>query len=249
MTLEQLKLSLEPLMVEYDLLKTELDRLNTLYSEVTSEKNDSKSTTRGSTVFISQQNQVLNSISTSRVSVISKMSDIRRNIEELKIKEFNANKSITDENGGDSALVKEMIANIFSMKDDEISKLVSQQESAEEDTADVTENLAAAEALIDGFSTGADSETETLEEQFTTLQKVCDKEMLEVAYDIANEKFVVLSTAPTDSGTIVSDEYLEAHAKDLVDILANLEVTEIDEKLEQAVTPVRSFPLVELAED
>ena len=176
------------------------------------------------------------------------MSDIRRNIEELKIKEFNANKSITDENGGDSALVKEMIANIFSMKDDEISKLVSLQESSDEDTADVTENLAAAEALIDGFSTGDDSETETLEEQFTTIQKICDKEMLEVAYDIASEKFVVLSTAPTDSGTIVSDDYLEAHAKDLVDILANLEVTEIDEKLEQAVTPVRSFPLVELTE-
>ena len=248
MALEQLKLSLEPLMVEYDLLKTELDRLNELYNEVTSEKNDSKSTTRGSTVFISQQNQVLNSISTSRVSVISKMSDIRRNIEELKIKEFNANKSLTDENGADSALVKEMIANIFSMKDDEISKLVSQQESTNEDE-DVTENLAAAEALIDGFSTKDDSDTETLEEQFTTIQKVCDKEMLEVAYDIASKQFVVLSTAPTDSGTIVSDDYLEAHAKDLVDILANLEVTEIDEKLEQAVTPVRSFPLVELTEE
>ena len=68
MALEQLKLSLEPLMVEYDLLKTELDRLNNLYSEVTSEKNSSKSTARGSTVFISQQNQVLNSISTSRVT-------------------------------------------------------------------------------------------------------------------------------------------------------------------------------------
>ena len=248
MALEQLKLSLEPLMVEYDLLKTELDRLNALYSEVTSEKNDSKSTTRGSTVFISQQNQVLNSISTSRVSVISKMSDIRRNIEELKIKEFNANKSLTDENGADSALVKEMIANIFSMKDDEISKLVSQQESTNEGE-DVTENLAAAEALIDGFSANNDSDTETLEEQFTTIQKVCDKEMLEVAYDIASKQFVVLSTAPTDSGTIVSDDYLEAHAKDLVDILANLEVTEIDEKLEQAVTPVRSFPLVELTEE
>ena len=248
MALEQLKLSLEPLMVEYDLLKTELDRLNALYNEVTSEKNDSKSTTRGSTVFISQQNQVLNSISTSRVSVISKMSDIRRNIEELKIKEFNANKSLTDENGADSALVKEMIANIFSMKDDEISKLVSQQESTNEDE-DVTENLAAAEALIDGFSTNDDSDTETLEEQFTTIQKVCDKEMLEVAYDIASKQFVVLSTAPTDSGTIVSEDYLEAHAKDLVDILANLEVTEIDEKLEQAVTPVRSFPLVELTEE
>ena len=248
MTLEQLKLSLEPLMVEYDLLKTELDRLNALYNEVTSEKNDSKSTTRGSTVFISQQNQVLNSISTSRVSLISKMSDIRRNIEELKIKEFNANKSLTDENGADSALVKEMIANIFSMKDDEISKLVSQQESTNEDE-DVTENLAAAEALIDGFSTNDDADTETLEEQFTTIQKVCDKEMLEVAYDIASKQFVVLSTAPTDSGTIVSDDYLEAHAKDLVDILANLEVTEIDEKLEQAVTPVRSFPLVELTEE
>ena len=248
MALEQLKLSLEPLMVEYDLLKTELERLNALYNEVTSEKNDSKSTTRGSTVFISQQNQVLNSISTSRVSVISKMSDIRRNIEELKIKEFNANKSLTDENGADSALVKEMIANIFSMKDDEISKLVSQQESTNEDE-DVTENLAEAEALIDGFSTKDDSDTETLEEQFTTIQKVCDKEMLEVAYDIASKQFVVLSTAPTDSGTIVSDDYLEAHAKDLVDILANLEVTEIDEKLEQAVTPVRSFPLVELTED
>ena len=248
MALEQLKLSLEPLMVEYDLLKTELDRLNALYNEVTSEKNDSKSTTRGSTVFISQQNQVLNSISTSRVSVISKMSDIRRNIEELKIKEFNANKSLTDENGADSALVKEMIANIFSMKDDEISKLVSQQESTNEGE-DVTENLAEAEALIDGFSANNDSDTETLEEQFTTIQKVCDKEMLEVAYDIASKQFVVLSTAPTDSGTIVSDDYLEAHAKDLVDILANLEVTEIDEKLEQAVTPVRSFPLFELTED
>ena len=248
MALEHLKLSLEPLMVEYDLLKTELDRLNALYNEVTSEKNDSKSTTRGSTVFISQQNQVLNSISTSRVSVISKMSDIRRNIEELKIKEFNANKSLTDENGADSALVKEMIANIFSMKDDEISKLVSQQESTNEDE-DVTENLAAAEALIDGFSTNDDSDTDSLEEQFTTIQKVCDKEMLEVAYDIASKQFVVLSTAPTDSGTIVSDDYLEAHAKDLIDILANLEVTEIDEKLEQAVTPVRSFPLVELTEE
>ena len=176
------------------------------------------------------------------------MSDIRRNIEELKIKEFNANKSLTDENGADSALVKEMIANIFSMKDDEISKLVSQQESTNEDE-DVTENLAAAEALIDGFSTNDDSDTETLEEQFTTIQKVCDKEMLEVVYDISSEKFLVLSTAPTDSGTIVSDDYLEAHAKDLVDILSNLEVTEIDRKLEQAVTPVRSFPLVELTEE
>ena len=112
MPLENLKLPLEPLMTEYELLSRELERLDALYHEVKSEKDSSKNTARSSNVFISQQNQVLNSVSTSRISVISKMSDIRRNIEELRIKEFNANKSLTDENGADSALVKEMLSTI-----------------------------------------------------------------------------------------------------------------------------------------
>lgn len=150
MPLENLKLSLEPLMTEYELLSRELERLDALYHEVKSEKDSSKNTARSSNVFISQQNQVLNSVSTSRISVISKMSDIRRNIEELRIKEFNANKSLTDENGADSALVKEMLSTIFTMKDHDISSLLEGQEVPSEE-AEIEANMEEAAALIDSF--------------------------------------------------------------------------------------------------
>ena len=246
MPLENLKLSLEPLMTEYELLSRELERLDALYHEVKSEKDSSKNTARSSNVFISQQNQVLNSVSTSRISVISKMSDIRRNIEELRIKEFNANKSLTDENGADSALVKEMLSTIFTMKDHDISSLLEGQEAPSEE-AEIEANMEEAAALIDSFIEPEKEAEMKKSEMYEKLREVTDKELLEVVYDITSSKFLILSTAPGDEGSIVNDDYLQRHAPEVLEILGEVEVLSLDLEKEVAVTDLRDFPLVEVA--
>ena len=250
MPLENLVLALDPLMTEYQLLSSELERLNSLYTEVQEEKALSKNNARGSTVFVSQQNQVLNSVATSRISVISKMADIRRNIEELKIKEFNANKSLkTDENGVDSALVKEMLSTIFSMKDADLSQFVPETGEVQpgEATEDAEANLAEAIALISDYSSDSTTsvEEDSQEAQYETLKYITDKELLEVVYDITTSKFLVLSTAPTDSGSLVSETYLQNHAPELLPILSTLEVQELDMEAELVITNLKTFPLVE----
>ena len=252
MPLENLSLRLEPLMTEYHLLSQELTRLDALYDEVKQEKEVSKLSTRGSTVFTSQQNQVLNSVATSRISVISKMSDIRRNIEELKIKEFNANKSLkTDENGVDNALVKEMLSTIFSMKDADLSQFVPETGEAQpgEVAEDAEANLAEAIALISDYSPDSTTpvEGDSQEAQYETLKYITDKELLEVVYDVTTSKFLVLSTAPTDSGSLVSETYLQNHAPELLPILSTLEVKELDMEAELVITNLKTFPLVETA--
>ena len=246
MPLENLKLSLEPLMTEYKLLSTELERLDALYAEVKAEKDSSKATARSSTVFLSQQNQVLNSVSTSRISVISKMSDIRRNIEELKIKEFNANKSLDSDGGADSALVKEMLSNIFSMKDADINQLISDQQVTTDEEA-VSSNMEAAAALIDAYTEPTKEVEQEKEGMYETLRRVTDKELLEVVYDITSSSFLALSTAPGDEGSIVSDEYLQAHAPEVVEILSQIKVLNVDLENEVAVTDLKDFQLVEVA--
>lgn len=252
MSLENLVLALDPLMTEYQLLSSELERLNSLYTEVQEEKALSKNTARGSTVFVSQQNQVLNSVATSRISVISKMADIRRNIEELKIKEFNANKSLkTDENGVDSALVKEMLSTIFAMKDADLSQFIPETEEIQpgEVTEEAEANLAEALALISEYSPDSNPsvEEDSPEAQYETLKRITDKELLEVVYDVTTSKFLVLSTAPTDSGSLVSETYLQNHAPELLPILSNLTVQELDMEAELAITNLKTFPLVETA--
>lgn len=252
MSLENLVLALDPLMTEYQLLSSELERLNSLYTEVQEEKALSKNTARGSTVFVSQQNQVLNSVATSRISVISKMADIRRNIEELKIKEFNANKSLkTDENGVDSALVKEMLSTIFAMKDAELSQFIPETEEIQPgEVADEAEaNLAEALALISDYSpdSATSAEEDSPEAQYETLKHITDKELLEVVYDVTTSKFLVLSTAPTDSGSLVSETYLQNHAPELLPIISTLTVQELDMEAELVVTNLKTFPLVETA--
>ena len=246
MPLENLKLSLEPLMTEYELLSRELERLDALYHEVKSEKDSSKNTARSSNVFISQQNQVLNSVSTSRISVISKMSDIRRNIEELRIKEFNANKSLTDENGADSALVKEMLSTIFTMKDHDIFSLLEGQEVPSEE-AEIEANMEEAAALIDSFVEPEKEAEMKKSEMYEKLREVTDKELLEVVYDITSSKFLILSTAPGDEGSIVNDDYLQRHAPEVLEILSEVEVLNLDLEKEVAITDLRDFPLVEVA--
>ena len=252
MPLENLSLNLEPLMTEYHLLGQELSRLDALYDEVKQEKEVSKLGTRGSTVFTSQQNQVLNSVATSRISVISKMSDIRRNIEELKIKEFNANKSLkTDENGVDSALVKEMLSTIFAMKDADLSQFIPETEEIQpgEVTEEAEANLAEALALISDYSPDStpSAEEDSPEAQYETLKHITDKELLEVVYDVTTSKFLVLSTAPTDSGSLVSETYLQNHAPELLPIISTLTVQELDMEAELVVTNLKTFPLVETA--
>ena len=252
MSLENLVLALDPLMNEYQLLSSELERLNSLYTEVQEEKALSKNTARGSTVFVSQQNQVLNSVATSRISVISKMADIRRNIEELKIKEFNANKSLkTDENGVDSALVKEMLSTIFAMKDAELSQFIPETEEIQpgEVAEEAEANLAEALALISDYSPDSNPsvEEDSPEAQYETLKRITDKELLEVVYDVTTSKFLVLSTAPTDSGSLVSEIYLQNHAPELLPIISTLTVQELDMEAELVVTNLKTFPLVETA--
>ena len=248
MAIEPLTLSIDELMIEYQMMKGELDRLDKLYNEVQSEKQEFKRTSRGGgTVFTAQQNQVLNSIATSRISVISKLSDIRRSMEDMKLKEFNANKALNAEGGVDSALMQELLANIFTMKDDDIANLVATQQAKETDSpeADVQENLLAAAELIDSFAEEAKEEEVTPEDQYQLLQDVADRESLELVYDITSSSFKAISTATGDAGTLLEDEYLEKHAKEVVDLLATLEVT-VDLEQELAITPIKNFPLVEI---
>lgn len=79
-----LQIQHQSLMTEYNMLKSELDELNTLYTEIKQEKDANKNTgSRLNYVFIAAQNSSLISIKTQRSNIISKMNDIRRNIEEI----------------------------------------------------------------------------------------------------------------------------------------------------------------------
>lgn len=248
MAIEPLTLSIDDLKIEYQMMKNELTRLDDLYQEVKSEKQEVKRTARGgATVFTAQQNQVLNSIATSRISVISKLADIRRSMEDMKLKEFNANKALNAEGGVDSALMQELLANIFTMKDDDIATLVATQQVAESDSheAEAQENLLAAAELIDSFTEEVKEGEVTPEDQYQLLQDVADREALELVYDISSSSFKAISTAVGDAGTLLEDEYLEKHAKEVVDLLSTLEVTVALEQ-EVAITPIKNFPLVEI---
>ena len=105
-----LQIQHQSLMTEYNMLKSELDELNTLYTEIKQEKDANKNTgSRLNYVFIAAQNSSLISIKTQRSNIISKMNDIRRNIEELKMKEFNTNKNVDQEQGTSVEVIRSLL--------------------------------------------------------------------------------------------------------------------------------------------
>ena len=137
-----LEIQYNSLMTEYNMLKNELSELDVLYSEVKDEKETNKKTgSRINYVFMAAQNSSLIAIKSQRTNIISKMNDIRRNIEELKIKEFNINKNNTEEQGSSVGLIRELLLNMG--KDIKQEEFINKNEDSEvkDDTYTNTEDI------------------------------------------------------------------------------------------------------------
>ena len=132
------------------------------------------------------------------------------------------------------------------MKDHDISSLLEGQEVPSEE-AEIEANMEEAAALIDSFVEPEKEAEMKKSEMYEKLREVTDKELLEVVYDITSSKFLILSTAPGDEGSIVNDDYLQRHAPEVLEILSEVEVLNLDLEKEVAITDLRDFPLVEVA--
>lgn len=101
----------EEMMIEYSILRDELARYDLLYEEIKEEIDSSKGKSRIPYVFISSQRNALVSILSGRQTVISKLFDMKRTVEELKFKY----QKLEDENGTGELNNKEIIRDLIKM--------------------------------------------------------------------------------------------------------------------------------------
>ena len=99
----------EDMMVEYHLLKQELDRYNDLYDKVEEEINSSKSKTRIPYVYLSSQYGTLSTILNHRQSVIAKLFDMKKTVEDFKLKYRKVEESEHGEENDNRAIIRDLI--------------------------------------------------------------------------------------------------------------------------------------------
>ena len=227
---KNLVLNIKEMVNEYKLLEKEIERLDELYEEVRNEKNENKNSgSRKSPVFISNQNSTLNSIASNRISVISKMSDIIRIMNELQIKEYTANKSNNSEEGSNQQVIKDLFNMVMNK---EIKEIIDTVEDRDNDDQEVIESGDLLDDLLDQFDIDEDGK---VFEKDVEVVKQTEEELLEIGqrfldilfnYNMEavinndNNDIVFLSTLKDDEGTIILDEYI-SKISDLVDIIEN----------------------------
>ena len=249
---EVLKLEIENMIEEYKLLSDSLVEINKLYEEIKDEKNNKFAGTRSTPNFVAQQNGTLNSVMNSKITIITKMSDIKRNMQELRIKEFNANKSLENGDSGDSAALLKLMDTIFGMSDDEIENKT--QKAKEKITKeDIMDNKSSAEDLIDAFIKNDNGEEDIKEEtvsdknkKYEELQSLLNKHKIDIYYDIVSESFVFISNSEVDSGELIEKDYLKKVEPTILDLIDSIKIEEIDEENEIVKTSLVNIPLVSI---
>lgn len=92
------------MMQEYTMLKAELDRYEELYTAITAEIDEAKRKTRIPYVYMSSQYSTLTSIMSARQSVISKLFDMKKVVEDFKLRYLKL-AADDEENGPDNQVI------------------------------------------------------------------------------------------------------------------------------------------------
>lgn len=252
-----LEIQYNSLMTEYNMLKNELSELDVLYSEVKDEKETNKRTgSRINYVFMAAQNSSLIAIKSQRTNIISKMNDIRRNIEELKIKEFNINKNNTEEQGSSVGLIRELLLNMG--KDIKQEEFINKNEDSEvkDDTYTNTEDISDfldstfdinEEGIVIDKKEESSNDNETLSEKLFNYLK--EKE-LEMYYHLEESSLIIVNDNNEEVLTIA--EYINHYKPtgDILNILESLEVKEVNELLGIVITNIgMKFQIVSSEEE
>lgn len=239
-----LKIQYQSLMIEYEMLQNELKELNSLYSEIKQEKENNKNTgSRLNYVFIAAQNSSLISIKTQRSNIISKMNDIRRNIEELRIKEFNLNKNTEEDQGSSIGLIRELLAGVVS-KEIKQEDFVNKENANSEKELEYTNTDNISDFLDDQFTTDEEGLlVETSKEDSAASKGKLEKYLLDnnysIYYLIDEERIVCVNNINVDE-ILTPEEFAYKYnpSKDIEGILKDLKVVEVIEKLGTAKTNI-----------
>lgn len=239
-----LKIQYQSLMIEYEMLQNELKELNSLYSEIKQEKENNKNTgSRLNYVFIAAQNSSLISIKTQRSNIISKMNDIRRNIEELRIKEFNLNKNTEEDQGSSIGLIRELLAGVVS-KEIKQEDFVNKENTNSEKELEYTNTDNISDFLDDQFTTDEEGLlVETSKEDSLASKGKLEKYLLNnnysIYYLIDEERIVCVNNINVDE-ILTPEEFAYKYnpSKDIEGILKDLKVVEVIEKLGTAKTNI-----------
>lgn len=253
-----LEIQYNSLMTEYNMLKNELSELDVLYSEVKDEKETNKKTgSRINYVFMAAQNSSLIAIKSQRTNIISKMNDIRRNIEELKIKEFNINKNNTEEQGSSVGLIRELLLNMG--KDIKQEEFINKNEDSEvkddtyTNTEDISDFLDSAfdvneEGIVIDKKEESSNDNEVLSEKLFNYLKEKD---LEVYYHLEESSLIIVNDN-NDEEVLTIVEYTNQYKPtgDVLNILESLEVKEVNELLGIVITNIgMKFQIVSSEEE
>ena len=224
---EGLILDYESLLIEYRLLEDELKNLDDLFNEVRDEKlENSKSGSRKSYVFISNQNSNLQSIRNSKLSVISKMSDIKRTMLDVQLKVFTANKSNDDRGSDDNATIRAIYGKLLNLSNEDIMRTIKNKDEVDDNETEylLDEVLDSFDIDGDGNAFIPDTSKEDIldnstEELFNRLTGLLDSNNLEMVVDANTGLFIFLSSLDEDYGTIVESDYIDklSELKDLID--------------------------------
>lgn len=237
-----LQIQHQSLMTEYNMLKSELDELNTLYTEIKQEKDANKNTgSRLNYVFIAAQNSSLISIKTQRSNIISKMNDIRRNIEELKMKEFNTNKNVDQEQGTSV----EVIRSLLQMA---VSKEIKQEdfiEKEDEHSSEYTDT----DSISDFLDAQFERDEEGLVVEVSNEPKVVNDKLKRQIYEYLQEKgyemyyfidkdIVVFINEHDEENVLDQFEFAKQVPDNIAKIIKDLKIETADERLGTAETNI-----------
>ena len=219
-----LQIQHQSLMTEYNMLKSELDELNTLYTEIKQEKDANKNTgSRLNYVFIAAQNSSLISIKTQRSNIISKMNDIRRNIEELKMKEFNTNKNVDQEQGTSV----EVIRSLLQMA---VSKEIKQEDfiEKEDDNNEYTDT----DSISDFLDAQFERDEEGLVVEVSNEPKVDTDELKRQLYEYLQEKEYEMYYFIDKDIIVFINEHGEENVLDQFEFAKQIQIVSEDTDLE-----------------
>ena len=223
-----LKIQYQSLMIEYEMLQNELKELNSLYSEIKQEKENNKNTG-------------------SRLNIISKKNDIRRNIEELRIKEFNLNKNTEEDQGSSIGLIRELLAGVVSKEikqEDFVNKENTNSEKDKEKELEYTNTDNISDFLDDQFTTDEEGLlVETSKEDSAASKGKLEKYLLDNNYSIyylIDEKRIVCVNNIDVDEILTPEEFVYKYTppKDIGDIIKDLKVVEAIEELGTAKTNI-----------
>ena len=237
-----LQIQHQSLMTEYNMLKSELDELNTLYNEIKQEKDANKNTgSRLNYVFIAAQNSSLISIKTQRSNIISKMNDIRRNIEELKMKEFNTNKNVDQEQGTSVEVIRSLLQMAVSkeIKQEDFIEKEDEHSSEYTDTDSISDFLDAQferdeEGLVVEVSNEPKIDNDELKRQLYEYLQEKEYEM----YYFIDKDIIVFINEHDEENVLDQFEFAKQVPDNIAKIIKDLKIETADERLGTAETNI-----------